>query len=91
MTKRQKRLARIRQNPKNVTFEDLAQVLEDYGFELKRSKGSHHIFESVVDNKVRQLVIPYRKPHIKAVHVKKAINLIEEIISLLGINEENDR
>jgi hypothetical protein len=40
--RRRKRRLKIEQNPKNTRFEDLKRLLEDYGFELKRSKGSHH-------------------------------------------------
>jgi len=33
MSKRQKQLQRIRNNPTNVSFEDLRQALEMHGFE----------------------------------------------------------
>ena len=36
MSKRKKRLAKIRQNPKNVRFEELDRVLRDYGFERRQ-------------------------------------------------------
>ncbi len=44
MSRRQKRRLRIAQNPKNIRFEDLRRLLEDYGFELRRTKGSHNSF-----------------------------------------------
>lgn len=62
MSKRKKRLERLRQNPKNVSFEDLQLVLEDYGFKLKRSSGSHHSFQLTISGEVRLLVVPYRRP-----------------------------
>jgi len=37
--RRQKRRRKIAQNPKNIRFEDLKRLLEDYGFELKRTRG----------------------------------------------------
>jgi len=33
MSKREKRLQKIRQNPNNVSIDELAQVLKDYGIE----------------------------------------------------------
>jgi predicted RNA binding protein YcfA (HicA-like mRNA interferase family) len=45
VTKREKRLQRIRQNPNNVSFKDLRALLEDHGFALERSSGSHHSFK----------------------------------------------
>ena len=44
MSKRKKRLEKIRQNPKNVSFDDLRQLLENNDFELDHATGSHHIF-----------------------------------------------
>jgi predicted RNA binding protein YcfA (HicA-like mRNA interferase family) len=44
VSKRRKRLEKLRQNPKDVSFDDLRKVLEDFGFELVRSCGSHFAF-----------------------------------------------
>jgi len=35
MAKRDKRLEKIRNNPKDVRFEELDQLLRDYGFERR--------------------------------------------------------
>jgi predicted RNA binding protein YcfA (HicA-like mRNA interferase family) len=90
MSKREKRLSRLRHNPKSVTFEELTQVLGDFGFNLKRSKGSHYIFEAIIAGIVWQFVVPYQKPHIKVVHVRKAIELLDEISIHLEAEEEKD-
>jgi predicted RNA binding protein YcfA (HicA-like mRNA interferase family) len=76
MTKREKRLQKLRQNPKNVSFDDLRKVLDDYGFELVRSSGSHHSFNITIASEPRLLVIPYSRP-VKAVYVQVALSLIE--------------
>jgi predicted RNA binding protein YcfA (HicA-like mRNA interferase family) len=78
MTKREKRHWRIKQNPKNVVFSDLRKLLEDYGFVLKRTKGSHHSFAVKIGGEKVFLVIPYKKP-LKTVYVRKALALIERI------------
>ncbi len=90
MTKKEKRLTKIRQNPRNVSFQDLRQVLEDYGFVMREGKGtSHHFFLVQIDDHVWTLTIPFKKPHVKAAYVKKAIKAIDEIIALLG-EDSND-
>jgi len=48
MSKRKKRLERIRQNSNNVSLDDLRRVLEDYGFEYKQTVGSHYTFSVVI-------------------------------------------
>jgi predicted RNA binding protein YcfA (HicA-like mRNA interferase family) len=81
MTKHDKLLKRIRNNPKNVTFEELRTLLEAYGFEIDTIRGSHHTFRNRVGGVGVKLVIPYKKPYIKQVYVKQAIALIEQILS----------
>jgi predicted RNA binding protein YcfA (HicA-like mRNA interferase family) len=76
--RRKKRRQKIGNNPKNIRFEDLRQLLEDYNFELKRTKGSHHSFIGYVGDEKITLVIPYRRP-LKEVYVKKVLNLLDEI------------
>ena len=80
MTKREKRLRKLRQNPKNVSFDDLRTVLEDFGFELVRSSGSHHSFNIVIDGEPRLFVVPYRRT-VKPVYVREALRLIDLILA----------
>lgn len=79
MTKRQKRLQRIRQNPGNVTFEDLRLVLEDYGFRYERTVGSHYTFSYKIGEERKIYVVPFRRP-LKSVYVKRALKIIDQII-----------
>jgi len=76
-TRRQKRRRKITQNPKNVRFEDLRRLLEDYDFELKRTKGSHHTFVGTVDDE-RVIVVPFKRP-VKAVYVKNVLAILDKI------------
>jgi predicted RNA binding protein YcfA (HicA-like mRNA interferase family) len=78
MSKRKKRLQRIKANPKNVSFDDLRTLLEDYGFVLERSSGSHHSFKVEINGEYILFVLPYRRP-VKPNYVKDAVKLIEEI------------
>jgi predicted RNA binding protein YcfA (HicA-like mRNA interferase family) len=86
MAKRDKLRQRIEQHPKNVAFRDLRLLLEAYGFQLKRTKGSHHTFVGSVSGKKTALVVPYQQP-LQPVYVKKALELIKQIES--EIAEEN--
>ncbi len=87
MSKRSKRYKRIAQNPNNIIFDDLRNLLEDYGFEHRRTRGSHHSFVGRIGDEKVSLVIPYRKP-LKEVYVKKALALIEQIQALSIENDE---
>ncbi len=44
MTKLNKLIEKFLANPPEARFEEVQYVLEAFGFEEKRSKGSHHIF-----------------------------------------------
>jgi predicted RNA binding protein YcfA (HicA-like mRNA interferase family) len=78
MSKRKKLLLRIKQNPKDVIFNDLRKLLEMYGFTLKRTRGSHHSFKGLVSGQSVLFVVPYKQP-LKEIYVKKALILIEQI------------
>lgn len=88
MTKRQKRLERLRQNPKNVKFDELLQILEDYGFYLDRVVGSHYSFKRAEHDTI--FVCPFRRPTVKTIYVKKALALIDDIIEAESLSETED-
>lgn len=74
MTKRDKRVKKIFQNPRAVTFKELDKVLKDFGFEARqpRSGSSHHIYTR---GEV-QISVPFRRPFIKEIYVKRVLELI---------------
>jgi predicted RNA binding protein YcfA (HicA-like mRNA interferase family) len=88
-SRRQKRRQKITKNPKNVRFEDLRRLLEDYDFELKRTKGSHHSFVGYVGDEKTTVVIPYKRP-LKEVYVKKVLAILDEIEPLDDDADELD-
>jgi predicted RNA binding protein YcfA (HicA-like mRNA interferase family) len=89
MSKRSKRLERIRQNTNSVNLADFRRILEDYGFVFRRSEGSHHTFDVVIRGKRRILTVPFRKP-IKPVYVKRALQWIDEIIAEKGEDKDDE-
>lgn len=62
-------------NPPEVRFEDLQYVLEAFGFQAKRSKGSHHTF---ANRKGQVLTIPKKGGQkVKRVYIKRVVDLLE--------------
>lgn len=89
MSRRAKRRQKIAQNPANVRFSNLQYLLEDYGFILDRTRGSHHIFLGVIDGESVSIVIPFRKP-VNSVYVLRVLALIERIAALEDQEEDDD-
>ena len=89
MSKRRKRLERIRQNPKNVSLDELRHVLEDYGFEYRQTVGSHHIFSYFLGGQSKLLVVPFKRP-LKPIYVKRALKVIDQIIQERGEDGSDD-
>jgi len=76
MTKRQKRLEKLFQNPKSVTFKELDQVLKSLGFDVRQPKsGSSHYIFTKGDI---QISVPFKRPFVKEVYVKRVLELIGE-------------
>jgi predicted RNA binding protein YcfA (HicA-like mRNA interferase family) len=90
MSKRQKRLERIRQNPNNVALADLRHVLEDYGFQYLRTVGSHYTFSYELGGKTHLFVVPFKRP-VKPIYVKRALKIIDQIIEEQGEDEPDER
>lgn len=73
MSQKEKLLKSLKNNPKNVRFEELKKVLEGYEFKLCHISGSHHKFKKGSIS----VIIPYHKP-LKEIYVKQVLSLIEE-------------
>jgi predicted RNA binding protein YcfA (HicA-like mRNA interferase family) len=70
---------RISQHPRSVRFEELAELLRAYGFEVVRIRSSHHIFQ----RGGLTVSIPLHRPHLKPVYV-------QQVLSLLGSDDDDD-
>lgn len=74
MSKREKRLNKLFQNPKIVTFKELDRVLKDSGFDMRQpsSGSSHYIYtkENI------QISVPFKRPYVKEIYVKRVLELI---------------
>ena len=76
MPKREKALQQIRNNPRGVRFDDLAKVLEQYGFEIGKTGGSHQVF---MRGQCR-ISVPFRRPHLLEYVVKDALKILDKIL-----------
>ena len=83
MGKREKLIDRLTNSPQNATFSDIRNLLEYEGFHLDRATGSHHIFKYAETT----FVIPVHNNRVKAIYVRKVLELIE---SADPVDEEED-
>lgn len=74
MSKRAKLLESLKQSPNNATFAQIRKLLEQENFTLERITGSHHVFK----RETTIFVVPVHKNKVKAVYVKRVIEIIEE-------------
>lgn len=73
MSKKEKLKDKIKNNPKNVSFEVLKRLLISEGFTLKGVSGSHHTFSK---SGYKNIVLPLHKP-IKEIYVKEVLKALE--------------
>ena len=75
MSKLEKLLQKIKNNPKQVRFEELDRILINEGFNKRQPGGgsSHYIYSK---GRIR-LTVPFRKPYILEAYVKLAIKALE--------------
>ena len=72
MSKRDKLLKAMKNNPKDVRFEDLKKLLISYGYEAHNTGGSHWVFRK---DSCQDEVVPYKKP-VKAYYVIRALKAL---------------
>ncbi len=75
MTQREKLLQKLRNNPRNVSFETLDTLLQAFGFRLRTGAGSHRSYRR--ENCPNVLTIPHSKP-LDSRYVKLAIQFIDQ-------------
>jgi len=73
--KLKKLLQKIKNNPREVRFDELDKILTRSGFTRRQpgSGSSHYIYTKGA----ARLVLPYHQPHIKTVYVERAIKILE--------------
>jgi predicted RNA binding protein YcfA (HicA-like mRNA interferase family) len=75
MSQKEKLLAKLRQNPKNIRPEELEQILLWFGFAKREGKGSHTVYK----RGEYRLTVPYKKPFLKPIYIKLALEILDEL------------
>ena len=76
MSRSEKRLARMRNNPQGWVLDDLIAVANQHGIQLKNQVGSHATFSHPSVREI--LTVPAKRP-IKSVYVKKFVAMVDEV------------
>ncbi len=79
MTKRDKLRRKLRNNPTNVTMEEVETLLTRFGFILVKVSGSHHIYEYDNSEQTRQIVVPLYGHKVKKVYVQEISDMIDDL------------
>ena len=76
MSKQDKLLDGIRNNPKNVRFETIQKVLLNHGFSETSPRGgsSHYTYH----RGMYRVTVPKENP-VNAIYIKKAINILDRL------------
>ena len=87
MPKRKKRLRKIRQDKYAVSYRDYVSLLENYGYEILKRKGSHRGAELTIGDETWRLTFVEPHGNRKFMHpeaVKELLAQIDEIEETLG-------
>ena len=76
MSKKDKLLLKLRNNPTNVKFETLRTILLSYGFSERQPRGGSSHYTYTLDEFI--ITVPKKKP-LKAIYVKNVLRIIDEI------------
>lgn len=76
MTQKRKLLAKILNNQKNVSFDDIATLIEAFGFYQSGVGGSHHVFEH---SDIPELVnLQNQRGQAKSYQIRQFLTLLEQ-------------
>lgn len=73
MSQKDKLLKKIKNNPKDVSFDEACKLLEWFGFEFLHATGSHHKFKKGEIS----LVIPRQNP-LKPIYIKHILERLDD-------------
>lgn len=76
MSKLEKLLEKIKNNPKAVRFDELDRILTAAGFVRRQPKSgsSHYVYQ----REEKTICVPFRQPHVLRIYVELAIELIDD-------------
>jgi predicted RNA binding protein YcfA (HicA-like mRNA interferase family) len=71
-------------------MQQVETLLSRFGFVVARVGGSHHIYEFEEGNLWRQIVIPLHGRKVKAIYIKKVIELLDGLFPIEDIEDEEE-
>ena len=74
MSTRCKRIKRILENPKNVSFDELDSVLSQFGWSYSSPKGSHYPYSHEGFRDI--ITVPFKRPFVNEHYVKQVIKIL---------------
>lgn len=75
MTKRGKRVERLLKRPPEADFSDVRAVLEDFGWTMARTRGSHHSFTHPDRREI--FTVPVHNHRVKRAYLDRLCELLE--------------
>ena len=85
MSKKEKRITELLKFPNTMRFFEVQTILEDKGYTLERTKGSHHIFKkdaSIVN-------VPVHNKVVKVEYLKNIAKMLEVSVSEVAETKES--
>ena len=85
MSKRQKLLGQIRNNPKNVRLEHLLKLMTDYEFSYRKTADAYYFYHEKLKNEpnIPRVAIPHGGENkVKKFYVLSCLDAIETLESL---------
>jgi len=90
MVKKQKLYQRLVNSQKNVKFSQFVTVVEVFGFELDRIRGSHHTYKHPAITDAFLLLQPDKNGQAKPYQIKQFLSLVEAYdLRLAGTEEDS--
>jgi predicted RNA binding protein YcfA (HicA-like mRNA interferase family) len=80
VTKLEKRIQRLEQNPRSISSKELSSILTALGFECRGGKGSHECYKHPKLPEIK-LTVPDQNP-LKQPYVAKALDAIHRLEEL---------
>ncbi|NSW92626.1 MAG: toxin HicA [Firmicutes bacterium] len=77
MSKKQKLLEKIKNNPQKIRFEEVDKLLLSIGFNKRQPRGGSSHFTYTLNDII--ITIPYNKPYVKIKYIKDVIELLEKL------------
>lgn len=75
VTKREKLFLKLFRSPQETSLRDIEKVLNCFGYEKARIRGSHHIFRK---GNHATIVLPVHNNMIKKTYIKKVTKILNE-------------